>query len=127
MDDSFDRTASVVEYGLTSILCVPVRSKNATLGVIYLENRFQEGVFDNEDPKIWSSSSATARAKRSRSLSSTTKNEKSSAPLANAVEARDTGTSSHVQRVSQYAVAVGSRLGLSPVELVSARTSGDAT
>jgi HD-GYP domain-containing protein (c-di-GMP phosphodiesterase class II) len=37
--------------------------------------------------------------------------------LANAVEARDLGTSCHVQRVSEFAVAVGSRLGLNPIEL----------
>ena len=43
--------------------------------------------------------------------------------LANAVEARDMGTSSHVQRVSRHAVAVGACLGLSGEELVQLEQS----
>jgi len=115
-EESFDNTESVLQFGLTSILCVPICSKNSTFGVIYLENRFQEGVFEDEDLRLVQLIADRAGQALENAKLYGQEREIVRA-LANAVEARDLGTSCHVQRVSEYAVAVGSRLGLSPVEL----------
>ncbi|MCI5149412.1 MAG: sensor domain-containing diguanylate cyclase, partial [Candidatus Electrothrix sp. MAN1_4] len=50
-DDSFKDQASVVNYGLRSVLCVPIQHRNVLLGVIYLDNRMISGLFNKED--LW--------------------------------------------------------------------------
>jgi sigma-B regulation protein RsbU (phosphoserine phosphatase) len=54
---------SVVSLGLRSVLCVPLQIKGATVGVIYVDNRLQIGVFMPADLEILTtiaSSAATA-------------------------------------------------------------------
>jgi len=48
-DDRYSASMSVMKLKLSSILCVPVQSPDRMLGVIYLDNPFQEGVFDQND------------------------------------------------------------------------------
>ena len=48
-DERLDNRASVRLYGLRSILCVPMRLKGRTTGLIYVDNRLQNGVFTAED------------------------------------------------------------------------------
>jgi len=48
-DERLDNRASVRLYGLRSILCVPMRLKERTLGLIYVDNRLQNGVFTDDD------------------------------------------------------------------------------
>ena len=48
-DERLDNRASVRLYGLRSILCVPMRLKARTTGLIYVDNRLQNGVFTAED------------------------------------------------------------------------------
>jgi transcriptional regulator with GAF, ATPase, and Fis domain/tetratricopeptide (TPR) repeat protein len=50
MDDQrFGRFLSVHELRLQSILCVPIRGRERTLGVLYLENRVRRGLFGDAD------------------------------------------------------------------------------
>lgn len=51
-DDRFSSSMSVMKLNLCSILCVPVTSPDRMLGVIYLDNPFQEGVFSRDDLAI---------------------------------------------------------------------------
>lgn len=53
-DDRFSASMSVMKLNLCSILCVPVQSPERMLGVIYLDNPFQEGVFSRDDLAILS-------------------------------------------------------------------------
>ena len=46
MDERFASTESVLNLRLRSILCVPVRGREGPIGTIYLDNRFERGVFD---------------------------------------------------------------------------------
>jgi transcriptional regulator with GAF, ATPase, and Fis domain len=46
MDERFAETASVLNLRLRSILCVPVRGREGPIGTIYLDNRFEKGVFE---------------------------------------------------------------------------------
>ncbi len=40
---------SVAMYGLRSVLCAPLQARGRTLGVVYVDNRFQKGVFTQGD------------------------------------------------------------------------------
>jgi sigma-B regulation protein RsbU (phosphoserine phosphatase) len=44
--------ASVVGLGLRSVLCVPLLLKGATIGVIYVDNRLQAGIFTPDDLEL---------------------------------------------------------------------------
>ena len=46
MDERFADTESVLNLRLRSILCVPVRGREGPIGTIYLDNRFEKGVFE---------------------------------------------------------------------------------
>ena len=60
LDQRFDTRASVKLYGLRSVLCVPIIQKEETLGVIYVDNRFQNGIFMQEDLDLLTSIASSA-------------------------------------------------------------------
>lgn len=60
LDQRFDTRASVKLYGLRSVLCVPIIQKEATLGVIYVDNRFQNGIFMQGDLDLLTSIASSA-------------------------------------------------------------------
>ncbi len=47
-DDALRGTDSIMGMRLRSILTVPVRGREGPVGIIYLDNRFERGVFDEE-------------------------------------------------------------------------------
>ena len=48
-DQRFADSRSVHALGLTSVLCVPIRSPREVLGAIYLDHRFRSGEFSRQD------------------------------------------------------------------------------
>ncbi|MCK4353321.1 sigma 54-interacting transcriptional regulator [candidate division WOR-3 bacterium] len=48
-DPRFKDRKSVAKFKLLSILCIPLRIKEDTIGAIYLDNRKKEGIFTPED------------------------------------------------------------------------------
>ncbi|WP_446011350.1 protein kinase domain-containing protein [Candidatus Electrothrix sp.] len=50
-DDIFKEQESVINYGLRSVLCVPIQHRNELLGAVYLDNRMISGLFSKED--LW--------------------------------------------------------------------------
>lgn len=48
-DTQLGQFTSVAIYGLRSVLCAPLQARGRTLGVVYVDNRFQKGVFTQED------------------------------------------------------------------------------
>lgn len=52
--------ASIVSLGLRSILCVPLQLKQAMLGVIYVDNRLQAGIFTDADLDLLTAIAASA-------------------------------------------------------------------
>jgi len=48
-DYRFDRQESIIGFNLRSILCVPLRIRENTIGVIYADNRLQAGIFGDQD------------------------------------------------------------------------------
>ncbi len=53
-DSWLSRRASVTDLRLRSILCVPLQSKGSTIGVIYVDNRLQSGIFTADDLELLS-------------------------------------------------------------------------
>lgn len=48
-DERFGEARSVVVQQLRSILCIPLTIRGETVGVLYADNRFQQGIFREED------------------------------------------------------------------------------
>lgn len=62
MDERFSARQSVVILGLRSILCVPLRLKDRTLGVVYVDNRMQAGIFTHSDLELLTAIASSAAA-----------------------------------------------------------------
>jgi sigma-B regulation protein RsbU (phosphoserine phosphatase) len=61
-DDWLRARTSVVILGLRSILCVPLQAQGRSLGVIYVDNRLQAGLFSAEDLELLAAIATTAAA-----------------------------------------------------------------
>lgn len=48
-DPRFAAQESIISYNLRSILCVPLKSKDTIIGVIYADNRVASGIFGDTD------------------------------------------------------------------------------
>ncbi len=51
-DARFDRYASVHDLKLRSVLCIPLKMRDITIGTLYVDNRFREGAFKEEDRSV---------------------------------------------------------------------------
>jgi transcriptional regulator with GAF, ATPase, and Fis domain/tRNA A-37 threonylcarbamoyl transferase component Bud32 len=51
-DRDYAKYESVVHYGLKSVLCVPIKHKNVTIGVCYVDNPLSAAVFSSDDIEI---------------------------------------------------------------------------
>jgi sigma-B regulation protein RsbU (phosphoserine phosphatase) len=60
LDSRLDQRASIHILGLRSILCVPLKVKGATIGVIYVDNHLQAGIFSQDDLDLLSAIAASA-------------------------------------------------------------------
>ncbi len=52
MDERFSHESSVIAYGLRSVLLVPLKIKDRTIGAIYVDNRAKTGCFDEQDKEL---------------------------------------------------------------------------
>jgi sigma-B regulation protein RsbU (phosphoserine phosphatase) len=59
-DDRFSMRQSVMSLGLRSILCVPLRAQERTLGVVYVDNRLKAGIFTQADLELLTSIASSA-------------------------------------------------------------------
>ncbi len=60
VDDRFSMHQSVMLLGLRSILCVPLTIKDKILGVVYVDNRLQAGIFTRPDLDLLTSIASSA-------------------------------------------------------------------
>jgi K+-sensing histidine kinase KdpD len=51
-DSRFSDQASVLRYALRSIICVPLRMRDETIGVIYVDNSAKSGLFSESDREM---------------------------------------------------------------------------
>ncbi len=59
-DERFSARQSVMILGLRSIICAPLKIKDAVTGVIYVDNRLQAGIFTQEDLELLSTLASSA-------------------------------------------------------------------
>jgi len=59
-DERFSARHSVMILGLRSIICAPLKVKDAVTGVIYVDNRLQAGIFTQEDLELLSTLASSA-------------------------------------------------------------------
>ncbi len=51
-DERFTEFMSVMDLQLRSVMCIPLRSKDEVIGVVYLDNSLQAGLFDEDALEI---------------------------------------------------------------------------
>ncbi len=59
-DPRFSGRQSVVFYGLVSIMCAPLLARGKAIGAVYVDNRIQRSIFDNNDLEMLSAFAAQA-------------------------------------------------------------------
>jgi sigma-B regulation protein RsbU (phosphoserine phosphatase) len=59
-DDRINLRQSIVHLGLRSILCVPLNVKDRVIGVIYVDNRLQAGIFTHADLELLTAIASSA-------------------------------------------------------------------
>lgn len=59
-DERFSSRQSVMILGLRSILCVPLTVKDKVIGVVYVDNRLQAGIFTQADLELLSAIASSA-------------------------------------------------------------------
>lgn len=60
IDRRFMSRQSVLLQGLRSVMCVPLKLKDRVTGVIYVDNRFQAGVFNGQDLELLNAIASSA-------------------------------------------------------------------
>lgn len=49
LDSRFTKISSIIKNGVRSVIAVPLLERNVVTGVIYIDNRLQNGVFNDDD------------------------------------------------------------------------------
>ncbi len=108
-DPLFDKTDTVQDLHLQSILCVPLVSENRVIGVIYIDNREEKGSFDTVDAEfITSLANHAAIAIKHAHLYDALQRayHQSILALQNVIETRDPLTMGHAYRTAQFALGI---------------------
>jgi GAF domain-containing protein len=127
-DKRFSAARSVISMHLRSVMCAPLVSKGAVLGLIYLDNPERPNCFDEDDVALLSAlanQSATA-IDNSRLYEEVQKAyHESILALLNTVEAKDRYTRGHSRRTSRYALGIAQEMKLSGEECKRIKTAAE--
>jgi len=109
-------------YTTDSLISVPLVARGKSIGVINVNNKTSGDIFSREDLEVLSTVASNAavaieNAVLQESLETTYFEIVQS--LASAVEAKDPYTRGHSDRVTEYALMIGKRMGFSPSELAT--------
>ena len=103
------------EFQTRDMLCVPVKTKDRTLGVLQAINSGEDGGFDDGDLEMLGAlASQVAVAVENAGLFEKLKKTfyHTAQALAETIEKRDPYTGGHTRRVMEYSVAIALRMGL---------------
>lgn len=120
-DKRFKREISEkIKFKQKSMLAVPIKFKDKTLGVIQVINKKGKGSFDNDDEAFLEAISASAAiAMENAKLYKEMKNTyfETIHALASSIDAKDPYTRGHSRRVTEYSVEIGKEMNLNDNEL----------
>jgi len=109
------------DFKTQSIICVPLKLKNGdVIGVMEILNSKSENSFGKDDLELFQAfaNQAAVAVENARLYSSLESNYLNTVKaLANTIDAKDSYTRGHSQRVSEYSLAIGRKYGLSKKEL----------
>lgn len=108
------------QFVTRNMICVPVKIKGRTIGVLQAINKKNQGRFSKGDLEDFSSLAnqvaiAIENANLYKELKDTFLN--TARALSDTIEAKDAYTGGHTQRVMEYSVAIGRHLGLPTDEM----------
>ncbi len=128
VDPRFEEQASIAAYHLLSILCAPLKLKDELIGVIYVDNPAQAGIFQNDDLQLISSfaNQAAVAIDNARLIdqlqaSNQDLEEAYQATLegwVHALDLRDKETEGHTIRVTEITERLARSMGVEEAELV---------
>jgi len=107
------------EFKTRNIICVPVKVKEKTIGVLEAINKQKKGGFNKEDLSLFTSLADQAAIALDNSRLYRELEEmffQTADSLADAIEKRDPYTGGHTQRVTLYSQAIAKYLQLNPLE-----------
>lgn len=128
-DARFSTQKSVVTLRLRSILCVPIMHKGDMIGLIYVDNRLQSGMFTKEDLNLltaisFSAAIAIENARLFENLQQSKKilevaYDSTLEGWARALELRDQDTEGHTRRVTEMTVELAKLFRLNGYQLIN--------
>lgn len=120
-DTRFSRKADQkTQFTTRNMICVPVKIKGRTIGVLQAINKKNQGRFSKGDLEDFSSlANQVAIAIENANLYKELKDTflSTARALSDTIEAKDSYTAGHTQRVMEYSLVIGRRLGLPPEEM----------
>jgi putative nucleotidyltransferase with HDIG domain len=130
-DPRFEKQLSIAAYQLRSIICAPLKIKDQLIGVIYVENRAQSGIFRETDLELVSAFANQAAVaidnadlfenlqRSNRDLEKA--NEAIIKSWVRALDMRDRETEGHTQRVTILTERLARSMGVKGEALINIR------
>lgn len=113
-DSRFKQQASVAMFQLLSILCAPLKVKDKLIGVIYVDNRAQTGIFGSDDLELISAFANQAAV----AIDNAATYQATLEGWVRALDLRDKETEGHTKRVTQLTKALAQKMGIKDDQLV---------
>jgi putative nucleotidyltransferase with HDIG domain len=125
-DQRFQDAESIVRVGARGVICVPLLGRTGPIGALYADRLSAPGfAFDAIDYARAFAAHAAAALETAKLYADREADFRSMLEaLAKALEARDRYTSGHSERVTAYALALASAIGLDPVARETLRRGG---
>ncbi len=122
-----DPSQSIMSQQIQSLMCVPMRCEEGTVGVIYVDRLAGEKKFSKRDLRVLSAIAneagiAVRRAQLARQVE--TLFSETIRTLVKIIETKDRYTHTHSERVTEVALRLGELAGLDAVQMRDLRLSG---
>jgi len=127
MDPQLKRRASIFLHSIRSILCIPLKFRDRIMGVVYVDNRVNQGHFSDKHRVLLEglANQAAIAIENARLYEQLEKNYLDVIrALANAIEAKNPYTRGHSDRVTKFAVQTAKAMKLSLNEIKEIEMAG---
>jgi hypothetical protein len=127
-DERFSQSDSIVGLSIRSLMCAPLLLGDRVLGALYVDNRERGVVFDKSDAELLTAFAAQAAVAIDNARLCDVLQQsyhQTLQALVNTIEAKDTYTSGHSQRVAYFAEQIGRELRLPDERIKLLRTAAE--